>query len=129
MGQKILLVEDHESLSDLFMVIGEHLGYQTVRASNGLEGIRKAINERPDLIIMDLMMPVMDGIEAIHRIKAHRGCYDVPILVLTAAMKEDLCADAIKAGAAEIIYKPVNVETLRKTMRRYLLPRPAALAS
>jgi len=126
LSQKILLVEDHDSLSDLFVVIGEHLGYQTIHASNGLEGIRKAINERPDLIIMDLMMPVMDGIEAIRRIKARRLSCDPPIVVLTASMKEGLFADAIAAGAAEVIYKPVNVETLRKAVRRYLQPRPAA---
>lgn len=111
------------------MVIGEHLGYRIVRARNGLEGIKKTIAEQPDLIIMDLMMPVMDGIEAIRQIKGRRTFYDVPIVVLTASMKEDLFADAIRAGAAEVVYKPVNVETLRKTVRRYLHPRPAAMAS
>jgi CheY-like chemotaxis protein len=123
---KILVVEDHDGSSDLFNTIVQSMGYQTICARNGREGVDKAIRERPDLIVMDLMMPVMDGIEAIARIKASLAAQHAPIVVLTATLKDDLRTDAIGAGAAEVLYKPVDIATLCKTVRKYLRPTTPA---
>ena len=127
MVRKILVVEDHDGSSDLFTTVVESMGYQTIRARNGLEAVEKAIRERPDLILMDLMMPVMDGIEAIAWIKASAVAQHVPIVVLTAALKDYLRSGAIGAGAAEVLHKPIDIATLSKTVRKHLRSQPERL--
>ena len=128
MSRKILLVEDHDSSSEVFTTIVQHLGYEAIRVSNGLEAVRRSVREQPDLIVMDLMMPAMDGIEATRQIKRTTAAH-IPIIVVTAALEDDLRASAISAGAAEILSKPISVADLTKTLRKYLPFKPVAAAS
>ena len=107
----------------------ESIGYQTIRARNGLEAVQKANRERPDLIVMDLMMPVMDGFEAMARIKANPVAQHAPIVVLTAAFKDYLRAEVMSLGAAEVLFKPVDIATLAKTVRKHLRRKPERLVS
>jgi CheY-like chemotaxis protein len=126
-GRKILLVEDHDSSGDVFTAIVQHLGYQAIRASDGREAIKRSIAEQPDLIVMDIMMPSMDGIEATRQIKRTNAAH-IPIVILTAALESGIHTNALSAGAAEVITKPITIAELSKTLRKYLPYKSSAPA-
>jgi|SRR6185369_7302687 CheY-like chemotaxis protein len=118
-GRKILLVEDHDSSGDVFTTIVQHLGYQAIRATNGKDAIKRSVLEQPDLIVMDIMMPTMDGIEATRQIKRTNAAH-IPIVILTAAVESGMHVNALSAGAAEVLIKPITIADLSKTLRKYL---------
>ncbi|MCC9077469.1 response regulator [Litorilinea aerophila] len=109
---RILLAEDNdlnaEALSDYL-----HLeGFQVLLAKNGQEAIDRARSEGPDLILMDIQMPVMDGLEAIRRIRADKSLDDMPIIALTALAMAGDAERCLQAGADDYISKPIDVDTL-----------------
>lgn len=83
-----------------------HEGYEVVSASNGLEGIRKAHNDRPDLIILDVMLPGMDGFEICHRLRAETATAQLPILMFSAKAQEIDKDTGLKVGADDYLPKP-----------------------
>jgi CheY-like chemotaxis protein len=116
----VLIVEDHADTSQVIALLLGVAGVQVVAASNGLDDIEKCKSEKPDLIISDLMMPEMDGIEMIKASRADSGCSEVPIIVYT-AYGEELAGRAIAAGASGVICKTQAPELLLN-MIRGLLP-------
>jgi DNA-binding response OmpR family regulator len=88
MEEKILVIEDDPATSRLVDYSLRHEGYQVITASNGLEGIRKAHDESPDLIILDVMLPGMDGFEICHRLRAENDTARLPILMFSAKASE-----------------------------------------
>lgn len=94
-----------------------NLGYQCRRARNGREGVDLVVSSQPDVIVMDLMMPVMDGIAAIREIKALPFVAHLPIILFTFALGDPRIADAIRAGAADVLIKPVAMAQLDRTLR------------
>jgi len=96
----------------LSMFVLTRNGYNVMQAGSGEEGITIAKAEKPDLILMDLMMPVMDGCQAIKQIKSDPAIKKTPVIVLTAANTEDSMNHAISAGADAFIKKPWNVHDL-----------------
>ena len=118
----ILLAEDNIPNA---ITIGEYLeswGYEIVVAYDGLEALERAEARDPDIILMDIQMPVMDGLEAIRRFRANPRFMKTPIIALTAlAMPGDreLC---LEAGANEYVSKPVSLKTLVKTIQTLLDP-------
>lgn len=122
-GGTILLVEDNDDCGELFTTILRHLGYATHRCCNGLDGIKTAIGILPDLILMDLIMPMLGGIEATRRIKSNKTTQRVPIVVLTASISTELRVRAYEAGADEVLIKPVKIATLRDALRRHRVCR------
>ena len=116
----LLLVEDTESVVLMLRDYLELSGYQVVIATDGLEGVSKAIALRPDLILMDVQMPNMDGLEATRQIRKEASLKDTPIIALTAlAMPSDreLC---LEAGMSDYFSKPVNLKELAKAIQRHL---------
>src|SRR6476659_345144 len=123
MGNKILLVEDNADFQEIFGRMAAHLGFEVICAENGLEGIRKATAEKPDGVVVDLVLTGtggMDGIETIRRLKRDRTTQRIPIIVCTALIDELSESAALRAGAAEYLRKPVGVSALESTLRRYL---------
>jgi CheY-like chemotaxis protein len=117
--KKILIVEDVDLNRDLVVQLLEDQ-YQVVEAINGKEGFEVAEIERPDLILMDLSLPVMDGWEATRRLKAHDELRSIPIIALTAhAMKGDE-EKAWAAGCDDYIVKPLDEDELLSKLARYL---------
>ena len=110
---KILYVEDNDDnlymLSLRFEAIG---GYEIITAANGAEGIAKAAAERPDLILMDLNLPVVDGWEATRRLKADPVTRNIPIIALTAHAMAGDREKALAAGSDDFDTKPVEFERL-----------------
>jgi CheY-like chemotaxis protein len=109
---KILYVEDHPAQSDIMRQMLEFSGYQVTLASSGEEGIEKAHAERPDVILMDLRMPGMGGIEAIKQIKGDVVVSDIPVIVLSAWTSKRNRDDALEAGAAKFLAKPLDTKRL-----------------
>ncbi len=109
---KILLVEDNAMNRDMLSRRLERRGFQVVLALDGAEGIEKARTEQPDLILMDLSLPVMDGWEATRRLKADVELRRIPVIALTAhAMASDE-QQALDAGCDDFDTKPVELQRL-----------------
>jgi CheY-like chemotaxis protein len=85
-------------------------GYTVLEAADGMQGVDAAIEHEPDLIITDIEMPVMNGVEATRRIRLQLGL-SIPIIALSSHSAEEMKAHAIKAGCAEYIHKPFDLET------------------
>jgi len=121
----ILIVDDNEDIRNLVKMLLNKLGCETDYAENGLIGIEKAIENDYDLVLMDMQMPVMDGLTAIEKLR-EQG-YKRPIVVMTAnAMKSDR-DKCMKAGSDDFLTKPINREHLYNTVARYLSENKSAL--
>ena len=117
--KKILVVEDVDFNRDLVVQLLEDR-YQVIEAVNGQEGVEIAERERPNLILMDLSLPVMDGWEATRRLKANDDLRSIPVIALTAhAMKGDE-EKALDAGCEDYVVKPLDEDELIAKIARYL---------
>ena len=117
---KILLVEDNEMKRDMLSRRLIRRGYEVVMAEDGAKGVELANSERPDLILMDLSLPVMDGWEATRTLKANDSTKSIPVIALTAhAMKSDE-DKAKEAGCDDFDTKPVDLNRLIEKMDKYL---------
>jgi two-component system, cell cycle response regulator DivK len=126
-AMKILVVEDNEAVRDLLALILERLGYVPVLASHGKEGLEKAIAEKPNLIIMDMMMPVMNGWEVARALRANPDTKNIPILAITAVFRPQELKTCLEAGCNGYIIKPFSILNLQRKIRK-LLVAPSAKA-
>lgn len=120
----ILLVEDHEDNRIIYRTALEHFGYRVLLAPDGGEGLRLAREELPDLILMDVSIPVVDGWEATRILKSEPETRHIPIVALTA---HALAADRERArevGCDGYLAKPVEPRRVVEEVRRYLPPEP-----
>ena len=115
---KILLVEDNELNRDMLTRRLKRKGFSVICAENGLEGINCALSEKPNIILLDLSLPIIDGWTAAKKLKANNETMSIPIIALTAhAMKGDK-EKAINAGCDEYDTKPVDFERLLEKIRK-----------
>ena len=117
---KILLVEDNEMNRDMLSRRLTRRGFEVIFAVNGQEGVDLAASERPDIILMDMSLPVLDGWEATHRVKADDTTSRVPIIGLTAHAMSGDREKAIAAGCDDYDTKPVEIERLIGKIERLL---------
>ena len=117
---KILLVEDNEMNRDMLSRRLQRKGFEVVIAVDGQEGVDMATSETPDLILMDLSLPVMDGWEATRRIKADDGTNGIPVIALTAHAMQGDEDKALEAGCDDYDTKPVNFKRLLEKIRKFL---------
>jgi two-component system cell cycle response regulator DivK len=131
---KILLVEDNEMNRDMLSRRLERKGFQVVLAVDGQEGVELAASQAPDLVLMDMSLPVLDGWEATRRLKAAPATAHIPVIALTAhAMSSDR-EKALDAGCDEYETKPIELPRLLEKIEALLArgagePAPAAGAS
>jgi CheY-like chemotaxis protein len=118
MAQKILLVEDNSGLADLLSVYLHSLGYETSWARTSAQGISKALAEVPNLIITDLNLPDMTGVDAAAILKQDPTTADIPIVLLTATAVGEWKDKAFNAGVAEYMVKPISLLELANVLRR-----------
>jgi len=109
---KILLVEDNEMNRDMLSRRLERKGYQVIMAVNGEEGVEMAKSEGPDLILMDMSLPVIDGWEATRRIKAGPETQKIPVIALTAHAMSGDREKALEAGCDDYDTKPIEFANL-----------------
>ena len=123
-SQKILVVEDNQDNRELVVKVLKINGYDVIEAVDGQEAIEKTRAENPDLILMDLFIPKIDGYEVTRRLKRDRDLKSIPIIALTAhAMKGDMEV-ALAAGCDGYIPKPIDVRELPKQIERFLKGNP-----
>jgi two-component system, cell cycle response regulator DivK len=118
---KILIVEDVEFNVELLVQLLED-EYELITAGDGAQGVDLAERERPDLILMDLSLPVMDGWEAARRIKANAALAHIPIIALSAHAMNGDAEKAMAAGSDDYLTKPLNDELLFEKLQHWLTP-------
>ncbi|MGD8863834.1 MAG: response regulator [Myxococcales bacterium] len=117
---KILLVEDNELNRDMLSRRLVRRGYEVVVAVDGREGVDRALSDRPDLVIMDMSLPVLDGWAATRELKAQPATAAIPVLALTAHAMEGARVSALEAGCDDYDSKPVEIERLLGKLERLL---------
>jgi CheY-like chemotaxis protein len=118
---KILIVEDFSEIRELVRLILGSLDYVPIVASHGKECLEKAIAEKPQLIIMDMMMPIMDGWEATKALRANPNTKNIPILAMTAVFRPDVLKTCLEAGCNDYIVKPFSCLILQTKIRELLV--------
>ena len=126
MSTKILLVEDNAANRYLATFLLASHGFTVVHASDGVEALDRAHTEQPDLILMDIQMPRMDGYEAARRIKDTPALSGIPLVALTSYAMAGDRDRALAAGFAAYIEKPIVTETFVAEVSRHLSPKPAS---
>ena len=117
--KRILLIDDEEDIRRVASISLEKIGkFELVTAASGEEGIAVASREMPDLIILDMMMPGMDGFTTIARLKETEGVSNIPVIFMTAKTQLTEKSDFIASGACGVIEKPFDPMTLSDEVRR-----------
>ncbi|HST21707.1 MAG TPA: response regulator [Blastocatellia bacterium] len=119
MGKKVLVVEDHHDTSFMLCRLLKMEGYEVEHAIDGMVGYSTATSEHPDLIVTDVQMPRMNGIEMIKRIREEDEFRQTPIIVMSAYGKR-IIDDALKAGADDFVEKPIDFDKFLTTIRAKL---------
>jgi CheY-like chemotaxis protein len=122
---KILLVEDNDMNRDMLSRRLVRNGYEVFLAMDGQQGIEMALSERPDLILMDMSLPVIDGWEATRRIKSNDATRQIPVIALTAHAMAGDREKAIEAGCDDYDTKPVEISRLVRKIAVLLKPNEA----
>ena len=120
MTQKILVVEDEPDLLDLVVYNLRKEGFRPIRAETGEKALVLAKEERPDLILLDLMMPGLDGLEVCRRLRANDATSDIPIVMVTARAEESDAVVGLSVGADDYVKKPFGVRELIARVRAVL---------
>lgn len=120
MKKRILIVEDNDLNLKLFRDLLTAHGYETIETKEGMEALKLARNERPDLILMDIQLPEISGLDVTRRLKSDGDVNDIPIIAVTAfAMKDDE-EKILAAGCEAYISKPISIVPFLNTVRRFL---------
>lgn len=118
--KKVLVIEDNDDNYYMLQFMLEGHGDQIVRAKDGIDGVKRARSEQPDLILMDIQLPLLNGYEATKQIKASQELSHIPIIAITSyAMLGDR-DKAIEAGCDDYIEKPIEPETILSRIEQYL---------
>jgi two-component system alkaline phosphatase synthesis response regulator PhoP/two-component system response regulator VicR len=118
MSKKILAVDDERHIVRLVQINLQKEGYEVVTAGNGREALEKVESEKPDLIVMDVMMPEMDGFEALEKLKANPETAQIPIIMLTAKAQDADVFSGWQKGADLYLTKPFNPSELLTFVKR-----------
>lgn len=114
----VLIAEDHEDSRDALRTLLDALGYRVLVAQNGAEAVDVALAERPDIILMDMMMPAVDGFQATRTLRAHPDFRQVPIVAITAM--EGAREAVFDAGCSDVVVKPIDIRAFLARMQGWL---------
>lgn len=118
--KKILFVDDNLDLHDIMCKMLQLMGYDSVNAATGKECLSKAVSETPDLIILDISLPDMDGRDAARLLRSDRGTKAIPILAFTGMFDHKLGESCLEAGCDDYVVKPVAHKILREKLQTLL---------
>ena len=116
----VMVVEDFEDNRFMMRRLLEMSGYKVLEAVNGEEAVDLAVKEQPSLILMDLSLPLLDGLAATRRIRACSGLRDVPIVAVSAHDTSDFHAEALAAGCNDYVTKPIDFDQLEELLRKLI---------
>jgi len=117
--KKILIIEDNEKNLYLLRFLIEKLGHQVIEARDGQAGVNTAIAEKPDIILMDIQLPVMDGYETTRQIRKMAEFKDTPIIAITSYAMVGDREKTLAAGCTDYIEKPIQPESFIKHIQKY----------
>ena len=117
---KILIADDDIVVRDLIRSLLERVKYAVVEAENGEQAIEMATSDQPDLILLDIVMPGIGGIEALRRLKAEPATADIPVVVLSAQHETALVKECVELGATDYLGKPCRHSWLLTTVKEIL---------
>ena len=121
MAKKILLVDDSSTtLMVEQMILKNYTKYEFLTAKDGLEAIQRAVSEKPDLVLMDVVMPRMGGFEACKLMRLERALQKTPVILVTTRGEEEYVEAGYQSGCNDYITKPINSEELVALMHSYL---------
>jgi CheY-like chemotaxis protein len=123
---RVLVVDDYPDAREMYMEYLEYSGFDVIEASNGMEALQRAADSAPDIILMDLSLPVMDGWEATRRLKADKKTPEIPVVALTGHALAGISEGAKKAGCDAFVTKPCLPEDLVVEIRRVLDERESS---
>jgi CheY-like chemotaxis protein len=118
-GERVLVVEDNEMNMKLFRDVLDASGYRTLEATTGSEAVAMASEHTPDLVLMDIQLPDLDGVQALHRLRADPRTATIPIVALTAQAMQGDRERFLAAGFDSYMSKPVNVRDLIGIVREH----------
>jgi two-component system cell cycle response regulator DivK len=124
----VLLVDDYPDAREMYSEYLQYSGFDVIEAGNGIEALQQAIEREPDIILMDLSLPVMDGWEATRRLKADRRTARIPVVALTGHALAGISEGARRAGCDAFVTKPCLPEDLVKEIRK-VLDQPSSSTS
>ncbi|GAB5046999.1 response regulator [Thermodesulfovibrio sp. TK110] len=117
---KILVVDDDKTTRKMISLILKNKGYEVVTAENGLEALQKLGLEKINLILTDMNMPYMDGIELTRQVRANPDFSNIPVVMITTEADEDEKKRAFEAGVDDYLVKPTNAEQITESMKRII---------
>ena len=118
--KRILLVDDAKTSIMMEQMILSRGTYDFLTAEDGLEAVEIAVRERPDLILMDIMMPKMDGLEACRQLKERNETREIPIIMVTTRGEPESVEKGFKSGCCDYVAKPINSNELLSKVRKHL---------
>ena len=118
--KKVLVVEDHPDMRELLLWQMELMGFLAIPAKHGKEAVEKALKEKPNLILMDIMMPGMDGREATRILRSNPETQNIPILAATVLFRESDLKSCIDAGCNDYLVKPFTFQELQGKIQEYI---------
>lgn len=122
---RVLLVDDYPDAREMYSEYLDFAGFDVIEAANGMEALQRAADEAPDIVLMDLSLPVMDGWEATRRLKADVRTATIPVVALTGHALAGISEGARQAGCDAFVTKPCLPEDLVKEIRKVLARRAA----
>jgi two-component system cell cycle response regulator DivK len=123
---RVLLVDDYSDAREMYGEYLEYSGYDVIEAANGIEALQRAVDDKPDIILMDLSLPVMDGWEATRRLKADVRTAGIPVVALTGHALAGISDGARQAGCDSFVTKPCLPEDLVLEIKRVLKSAPSS---
>jgi len=120
MKKKILMADDDLDLCLIFKTVFEHLGYDSVFAVDGAEAVKIATTQKPDLILMDIIMPVMNGYQATRMVRQNPKTRSIPIIAVTALTSSEEREECLKSGCDDYIAKPLTIKDLAFRIEKLL---------
>ena len=118
--KKILVVDDEERVREMLGFRLRLFGYEVVQAANGREAIEAATREKPDLVLLDVMMPELDGFQVCSRLKQDEATRSIPVVILTAKAEAKDVTRAVNSGAVDYVVKPYDPQVLQQKVARSL---------
>lgn len=127
MGATILVVDDDEELRQMLCTMLRLMGYETFAARDGCDALKQIANQMPDVLVLDVMMPKMDGITLCHRLRQQAETTELPILMLSGKSQPEDMEAGLKAGADRYLSKPMAMDVLMRNLAELLAAPPASL--
>ena len=120
-ARKILVVDDNDNVRSFLVILLERSGgYETLEAATGEEAVEKAISWKPDVILMDIVLPGINGIDATKAIRTNRSTAEIPIIAYSALPIVGWKEQALKAGIVAYLQKPIDLQVLMETIQKFI---------